>query len=456
MVDGLPALRSDADNVVPYPDQALFLALRGAGQGAVMQAIWIYDRPVDLEAIRRFHRNLHSGLLARLIETSPLPFGRHRWVCAPSAQSNLDIAERPRPREELFDWADEQVDMPLDPEWGPGWRLGIQPLTDGSTVVALVISHCIADGAGSVMACIEAINDSRRDLGYPPPGSRTRLQALRQDFRQLGTDIPDVARTVARAAKVALGRRRELSHPAPASIGAAAGDSTPHVPSAAVFIPTGDWDGCAERLGGNNFSLAAGFAARLAANLKRTRASDGVVTLMIPVSERQTLEDTGGNMVSIARVGIDPAGVTKDLTAPRTAIREGLRTAREAPDEVMELLPLIPFLPKRGFARLADAAFGFSTDLPVACSNLGDLPPDLLRVDGTPAQYLCFRGVDRKVSRESLDRRGGILTVASGRLAGNTILTVISYQPGGPNTHEHLREVISQTLNEFGLDGAIL
>ena len=44
------------------------------------------------------------------------------------------------------------------------------------------------------------------------------------------------------------------------------------------------------------------------------------------------------------------------------------------PDEMIELLPLIPFLPKGAIARMADAAFGFSTDFPVSCSNMGDLP----------------------------------------------------------------------------------
>ncbi len=34
------------------------------------------------------------------------------------------------------------------------------------------------------------------------------------------------------------------------------------------------------------FSLVAGFAGKLAQNLGRTRDSDGAVTLMIPVSER--------------------------------------------------------------------------------------------------------------------------------------------------------------------------
>ena len=125
------------------------------------------------------------------------------------------------------------------------------------------------------------------------------------------------------------------------------------------------------------------------------------------------------------------------------------------PDEMVELLPLIPFVPKRGIARMVNVAFGFTTDLPTSVSNLGDLPADLMRVDGTPAQYMCFRGVDRQVSRDTLDRRGGILTVASGRVSGKVVISVISYQPGQDNTQGGLRKVIAETLAEFGLSGEI-
>lgn len=443
------------DNVVPYPDQALFLALRGAGQAAVMQAMWIYEHPIDMDGIARFHRNLYGGLLARRIEPSPLPFGRHRWVAAPRQEANYEVADQPRPREELFDWADEQVDLPLDPEWGPAWRIGVQRFTDGSAAMSLVISHCVADGAGSVLACLEAINGHARELGYYPPDSRPRSRAIREDLRQLRRDLPEIRRTIAHAAKVALRRRRDFTRPAPAPVPAGGGELA-HVPSASVFIDLTQWDARAEELGGNSFSLAAGFAGKMAQNLKRTRASDGAVTLMIPVNEREDLEDTGGNVVSIANVSFDPSSVTEDLSGPRNAIREGLRKARNEPDEMVEMLPLIPFLPKSGIARMADVAFGFSTDLPVSCSNLGELPADLMRVDGSAAEYLCFRGVDRKVSRETLDRRGGILTVTAGRFPGKAVLTVISYQPGQQNTQQGLREVIAQTLAQFGLTGTVV
>ena len=448
---------SKPDNVVPYADQALFLALRGSGQEAVMQALWVYEHPVDMDGLKRFHRNLGHGLLARRIERSPLPFGRLRWVAAPPTETNFTVAQQPRDRAEFYDWADEQVNLPLDPEWGPAWRMSVQPLTDGATAVSLVISHCIADGGASVIATIDAVHGTERDLGLPRAHGRGRSAAFREDLRRLRTDLPEIGRTLRRAATVVRDRRKDLSRPSASPPTAGSGGSgTVLVPSASVFIDGDLWDARAAALGGNSFSLVAGFAGRLAFNLRRTRASDGAVTLMIPVSVRESLEDTGGNVVSIANAGFDPGKVTQDLTEPRTAVREGIKKARETPDEMVELLPLIPFVPKKAFSRLVDATFGFSTDLPVSCSNFGDVPSDLLLVDGTPAEYLAFRGVDRQVSRESLERRHGLLTVASARIAGQFVLSVISYQVGGENTQGALREVISQTMAEFELDGTVL
>ncbi|WP_423213044.1 type I polyketide synthase [Mycobacterium shinjukuense] len=117
------------DNTLGYLDQAGFLALR-AVHGALMQVTWVYDRPVDIDGLRRFHRNLGRGMLGRRIERSPLPFARDRWVLAPES-ADLDIAAQPRPRAAVSAWADERARLPLDPEWGPAWHLGVLMLEDG-------------------------------------------------------------------------------------------------------------------------------------------------------------------------------------------------------------------------------------------------------------------------------------------------------------------------------------
>lgn len=443
-------------NVVPYADQALLLALRGAGQEAVMQLIWIYEHPLDLDGVRRFHENFGHGLVGRLIERSPLPFGRHRWVSVAGPQTPLDIAKRPRPRDELWDWAHDQVELPLDPEWAPAWRMGVQSFTDGTSAVSLVISHTIVDGGGVVASVVAAVNGNGKDLGYPPRHSRTRSRAVLEDLRQLGSDLPEIGRTLVKAAKVASRRKDELVRPSePGSTPVRGGGQPVMTAFTAAVIDKDQWDERAKALGGNHFSLVAGFAGKLAQNLGRTRPGDGAATLMIPVSERESPGDTGGNVVTIANVTFDPGPVAHDLSGARVAIKKGLVTARETPDEMVELLPLIPFLPKRAMGRMADMAFNFSADVPVSCSNMGDVPDDLLRLDGTVAERFYFGGVDRNLTLDVLERRRGLMTVASARLGGKVIVPVMSYQPGADNSRTRLREAIAQTLAEFELSGVI-
>ena len=112
------------DNRLAFFDQATFLSLRATGREQLMQIVWIYEHAVDFDRLRRTYRNGGYGLLGRRIERSPLPFGRHRWVSAVGQPLGIDIAECARPRAEVSDWADERAQLPIDPEWGPGWHAG--------------------------------------------------------------------------------------------------------------------------------------------------------------------------------------------------------------------------------------------------------------------------------------------------------------------------------------------
>ena len=159
-------------------DQASFLGLRATGLGQLVQWVWVYRARGRLDGLERFHHNLGHGLLGRRIERSPLPFGRHRWVTSAQAPA-IDVAERARPRAELSDWADERAQLPIDPEWGPGWHLGVLPLTDGSTAVSLVASHCLVDGLGGALAIADAVKGETRAISaIRRPRSRTRLRAV--------------------------------------------------------------------------------------------------------------------------------------------------------------------------------------------------------------------------------------------------------------------------------------
>jgi hypothetical protein len=104
--------------------------------------------------------------------------------------------------------------------------------------------------------------------------------------------------------------------------------------------------------------------------------------------------------------------------------------------------------------RLADVAFAYA-DLPVGCSNLGDVDPAVGRPDGTDADRVFLRLMEQNVTRRSLERTHGQLFLASGRIGGKIFITVSCYQLGGSNSKPGLRGLAAQTLAEFDLTGTI-
>jgi hypothetical protein len=447
------------DNRLALVDQGLFAGHRAAGLNLVIQCVWIYEHAIDLDGLKRFNHNLGYGFLGRHIERSPLRFARYRWVLDRGAP-DIDIAECARPRAELSDWADERSQLPIDAELGPGWHIGVLPLTDGSTAVTLVHSHYLIDGLGLAIAVTDAVLGNIRDFGYPPPGSRTRRRAVVQDARPTAQDAREAGRALVAAAKLARKQaraRQDIARsPAPGPVALRGGDSDDAVVVPAVWIQfDGDhWDARAEALGATGSTLIAGLAAKLGEGMGRRRASDGIITLHLPISERAG-GDTRANAMSIASVTVDPAQVTTDLRDLRGAIKPALRTLRETPDESLQLRWLIPFTPKRALKRMVAAGFT-DPDIPLLCSNLGDFGPTVCRLDGTYGELVMTRATGQDLTRQWLERAGGQMTLQSWRTGGAKIyVTVNAYQPGADNTKPALRELVARTLAEFGLTGTI-
>lgn len=440
-------------NLLDFADQGLFLALRATGTESVVQMVWIYEHPIDVERLRRFHLNLGHGLLGRRIERSPLPFGRHRWVSALGPSSPLDVDDAGRPREQLGDWVDERSQVPADPEFGPGWHLGAAIFDDGSTGVSLVASHCLVDGMGLIQTVVEAITDHPRDLGLPLPNSRPKIRRVLSDLGETVRDFPQAIQALVRGVRLAVRNRR---HERPANrLETSASDVTQAAdevlsPNLVAFVDIPTWDTRAQELGGNSHSLVAGFAARLGERMARVRSEDGLVKLLIPVNERAA-GDIRANAVTLGYANLDPRPVTSSLAEARAVIREVLREARDEPNESFQTLPLIPFVPKRALSAGADAFFGFAGELPVSASNLGDIEQTALCPDGTAAEYAFIRGVDGRITRAELEQRRGFLTVICARMGGKVTLPIIAYQPGGKLSTSGLRTLVSETLAEFGL-----
>ena len=114
-------------NILDLFDQTFSSLERATGVLGLLQCVWVYDRAIDIDGLRRFHRHLQRGRLSRRIERSPLPFGRHRWV-SPGGQHDLEIVATPRPREEFDAWLSEQAATP------PGCRARTRMAPRGAPV----------------------------------------------------------------------------------------------------------------------------------------------------------------------------------------------------------------------------------------------------------------------------------------------------------------------------------
>ncbi|MGV0804772.1 hypothetical protein [Mycolicibacterium setense] len=451
------AVRSD--NRLALADEALLAEHHAAGMNVVIQVTWLYDRPVDFDGLRRFHHFLGRGLLGRRIERPALPIARHRWVLD-RGQSDGDIAESLRPRAEFATWVDERSQLPVNAESGPGWHIGVVSLDDGSTAVSLVLSHNLIDGLGLALVIVEGALGKTRDLGYPPPLSRTRLRALGEDVRQTARDVPEVARALVSAVRSARKQARTKVEdkrspaPRPALTTSAGADDVVLVPALTIFVDLAEWDARAESLGGASHTLAAAFAAKFGERIGRVRAEDGAVTLQIPISDRASEDDTRAMALSYARVTIDPTHATTDLREIRAAVKQTLANLKETPDESKQLLWLPSFVPKRMLKQMVARAPA-DPDQAVFSSYLGDLSSLISQADGTAAAYANARTTGQRESRQLLERTGGRTVILSGRISGKIFISIGAYQPGAENTTCALRELAAKTLTDFGLTGEI-
>jgi len=435
------------NNVLDLVDQSFFRLEQAAGVG---QCVWVYDRPVDIDGLRRFHEHLQRGRLSRRIERSPLPFGRHRWV-SPSDQPELEIVATPRPREEFDAWLDQQANIPLDAEHGPGWHLAMLPFTDGGAAVSLVLTHCLTDGIGGCVAIVEAACGYDSAIDWPAAGSRRRWQALRQDARQTVRDIPAIGRAAVAAARFARRNRGRAGSATPPPAPLAGVDELVALPTATIFLDADEWDARADSLGGTSNTLLAGLAARLAERMGRV-AADGSVNLAMPVNER-VADDTRANAVAMVDITVDPAPAATDLREIRAATKQALIRHREVPDERQDLLPLVPLLPRRLTRRMASVATGGVTNV-VVSSNLGAAPPAVNQPDGTDASHVALLSRYPGVTKSMMHQLGGLLVVHSARVHNQVFVSVLGYQPGRPNSNDDLRRDLSRALSDFSLTPA--
>jgi hypothetical protein len=194
-------LDAGADDVLCYMDQGSFVGLRALGRGPVLQLTWLYSHAIDDAAVTAFSELLTRGFLGRLLQRSPLPWGRHRWVTNP-APGPVTWFRDPLPRECLPGLRRKLFDLTVDPERGPGWRLAVQALEGGGCALTLLVSHTIADMQAVSNAIADAMAGRRLDYGFPAPSWRWSPVMLARDSVESLRALPAACRAV-----VALARR---------------------------------------------------------------------------------------------------------------------------------------------------------------------------------------------------------------------------------------------------------
>ncbi|MEE3062914.1 MAG: hypothetical protein VYA67_02985 [Actinomycetota bacterium] len=449
------------DNTLTYMDQSYFLFVRALGRGHVIQYIWIYENGVNLEGLRRFQRNLQHTLVTRLIERSPLPFGRPRWVSY-DGPADLDIAVAQRRRDEVWDWVDERSFVAIDPELGPPWHFGVQPLIGGGAAVSLAVSHTTADAVAGILAIADAVNGTRRDYGFPPPGARSRRQSLRQDIAVTARSALDVPAAIAAGARLA---RQQPDYPSTSASSAAAAPASPAAPAPSApargerlvvprvygYVDAQDWDERAGALGGTRNVLFAGFSTRLGYRLGRAN-HEGSVVLLVPVSDH-TDGDTRANSHTVIPVRANANEVTQNLARLRGALKQAFVELAETGSALEAPMALIPFTPKAFIRHRERSAVNVSKH--VGCTNIGEMPSEVNRPDGTDADFFGIRGGEAGITPAILERLGGHLLVSAASLRGKVWFSVASWETGKTNTKAALAEVVDAALNDFGLRAAI-
>lgn len=454
-----PGARTYARHRLAWLDQLAYELFRVTGRSQLMQCLWLYDRNVNLAALAQTHERLAALSFNRLIEPSPLPWGRPRWVKPTEAPILPGQSSDLLPRSQLLQWANQQARAPIDPVSGPAGRMAIQSFDDGSTAVSLVGSHLLLDGMGALRVIESAVNGTGVPNQYLPKGARGWLSGCVSDAWQILADAPRTVAALARIARANWYRpAAPVQRPAATAIESGPDPSTiVELPAIAVTVETRAWFACEERLGGGSNTLLPGFVASLASHLGRRRFSDGAISLLVPINRRRGLDDERALAIEFHMMNVAPAGLTTNLWPVNASLKALLRDARKnRADGLAPFLPAVAWVPRTTAKTLVNRLFNYAGERPASCSDLGVLPDGLARIDGAPCRHVLTRAVDVNVTRRDLERSHGHLVVVASRYDKTVSLCIEAcHLEPAPTTTDELRLVVSQTLADFGLDAII-
>jgi diacylglycerol O-acyltransferase len=444
------ATETGANDILCYADQGSFVGLRVLGRGPVLHLTWLYPQALSEADVQGFNERLAQGLLGRLLQRSPLPWGRHRWVASPVPAPTTWFTE-PIPIERLPEWRNALVELPVDPEFGPGWRLAVQPLEGGGFALSLLVSHTIGDGQAVNEAVADAVAGRRLDHAFPAASWRWSPAMLARDFVESIRALPNAWR-----AMIALLRKtrtltthvsRPASHPRQTKQNGA--EPATAIPLVQVIMDAQACEGRASELGVASNTLLSALAARIAFRIGRVDAT-GRVKLVLPVSERQP-NDRRANALRAITIMTDPDACRSNPRVLQRELKAALASLLRHGDDVSPLFALIPFVPLWLARYLERMALG--SDLPVGCSILGELPAELNHPCGE-ASLLQYSVLER-FTNTALERLGGQLFLVCYSMGARMLVTVAGYAPHHITTRDELMHCIRDALADLGLEGNV-
>ena len=441
----------------------LFLRMHhGIGNPVFNQFVWRFDRPVEVAELAKLHANLSAGLLSRRVLPPTVPMARHRWVTS-NTSLPLDYSTNSVPTDAVRCWAEQRISADIDPEAGIGWQLSAAPVADGGTVVSLVCSHMVADGAAMVAAVERAstgvsVGDSAR-LGDKP----SLIDSIASDITDTVGQLRPIATWLAgKSAQAVTSVVRRTADEAPSSAQAPIAPDAPSrtdvpetsepwsPPYVVVSCSASEWTAAAAQWGGTSNSLFIAVMTSVSAALGRARPGEEL-RWSLPFNDRRSSDvDSNSTKIIAVRVPVpDPAD--RDLTGIRKASKTAFQefSARQAVGAATGPVPLalVQMLPDAVARRLpvpADGAEGL-------CSNLGRLSDDFVSIGGVRATRVSARATFSGADAEFARQLGGGSTAWATETDAAITISMHGMDPDRMASDEDVREVVSEVLGRWGI-----
>jgi diacylglycerol O-acyltransferase len=431
-------------------DQGSFVGWRALGRQPVLHFSWTYQHSLDEAAVLRLNQSISQGFLGRVIQRSPLPWGRHRWV-APATIPPVTWFRDPIPLEHLPKWRSSMVSLPVDPEQGPGWRMAVQLLEGGGWALSILISHTIGDAEACSTAIADAAAGRKFRHQFPAPSWRWSPARLASDSLESLKTLPDVLKAITALVRRSRAKGAVLAPPAnqPQKISQLGPMPEVVMPLLKVVIHEPECEARAADLGVTVNVILAAFAARIAFRMGRVDVA-GRVQLVLPVSNRQP-DDLRGNALQSISVMADPESCHSTPRTLQSAVQAALLALRRHGDPISPLLPLVPYVPI-WLARRSERMI-LSADLSVGCSLVGKLPEEFANLCGEAIHFELY--TLERFSVSEIERLGGRLFLVSYRLNGQVLVSIEGYATGSVTDLDALKIRVSAAMADLGLEGAV-